>query len=476
MNKLGITGKIWLSVGVFILGFVFTGILVQVQGLSTEHGMGLASQSLFPAAQKCQAAVTAFERTVKGFGDAVVVQDSGGLDRAAQDGQTAVDALRGVASINGLSPERSGTANKLASDLGAFLSDARTTYSSMLGNSAGMSSDAQGKLQGLAARTEALKAALQSLNQQSSRDLQDQLSAEQSASSRQRWVCLALLVVTLGVSFVVVNLTIRRAITNPILRVIQGVQHAVEGAERASSVVSQSGEVVARESLEQAAHVQETSASVQELSATTGENAKRASEADDLMRRAAGTVEKATASMDDLRASMDMITKSSQQVAMVLKSIDEIAFHTNILALNAAVEAARAGEAGAGFSVVADEVRNLARRAAEAAKKSGEIVEKTIHDVNRGEHLVSVAHSAFREVSDHITSGASAVSHIAASSREQATALTQVEHTLTRIGQVTQNNAGNAEESARAANTMSGQVQATRKHIEELVDVVGIRR
>ena len=103
--------------------------------------------------------------------------------------------------------------------------------------------------------------------------------------------------------------------------------------------------------------------------------------------------------MNDLTSSMNLISKSSHQVASVLKNIDEIAFHTNILALNAAVEAARAGEAGAGFSVVADEVRSLAHRAAEAARNSGAIIEQTVGDVGKGVEFVNHAHVAFKEVS-----------------------------------------------------------------------------
>ena len=113
--------------------------------------------------------------------------------------------------------------------------------------------------------------------------------------------------------------------------------------------------------------MQETSASLEQISSTSQQNATRAREADRLMKAARHTVDKAAQSRP-LTKSMDVISKSSHQVAAVLKSIDEIAFHTNILALNAAVEAARAGEAGAGFSVVADEVRSLAQRAAEAAR------------------------------------------------------------------------------------------------------------
>ena len=96
---------------------------------------------------------------------------------------------------------------------------------------------------------------------------------------------------------------------------------------------------------------------------------------------------------------MNAISSSSREVAGVLKSLDEIAFNTNILALNAAVEAARAGEAGASFSVVADEVRSLAKRAAEAAKHSADIVDKTIGDVANGVQYVALAHESFQEVS-----------------------------------------------------------------------------
>jgi len=171
---------------------------------------------------------------------------------------------------------------------------------------------------------------------------------------------------------------------------------------------------------------------------------------------------------------MDVIAESSKQVSDVLKSIDGIAFHTNILALNAAVEAARAGEAGAGFSVVADEVRALAQRAADAARRSADIIEKTIADVGKGVHLVSLAHGAFSEVSTTISSGSQVVSQIASSSEEQARGVQQIGGAISRIEAVTRSNVANAEKTAEAASAMSGQLQTTRQHVDELVAVVGV--
>jgi methyl-accepting chemotaxis protein len=193
------------------------------------------------------------------------------------------------------------------------------------------------------------------------------------------------------------------------------------------------------------------------------------------MQEARNTVTNASQAMQDLTTSMDLVSKSSNQVAGVMKSIDEIAFHTNILALNAAVEAARAGEAGAGFSVVADEVRALAQRAADAAHNSADIIEKTIADVGRGVGLVAQAHNSFEQVSARISSGSEMVSQIAASSQEQARGVSHISQAISRIEKVTQNNAANAHRTAEVASAMGDQVTATRKHLDQLVTLVGLQ-
>lgn len=239
--------------------------------------------------------------------------------------------------------------------------------------------------------------------------------------------------------------------------------------------MAQSGKQVSNNANEQAACIEETSASLEEISATTQQNADRAGEADKLMQAARRTVERAASAMNDLTSSMSLISKSSNQVAGVLKNIDEIAFHTNILALNAAVEAARAGEAGAGFSVVADEVRSLAHRAAEAARNSGSIIERTLGDVGKGVEFVNHAQAAFKEVSAMIANGTTLVSQIASSSNEQASGISQIGQAITRIESLTQRNVINAQQTADGAAAMTSQVENTRKYLDELVEVVGLQ-
>jgi len=475
MKRLNITAKIWLSIGVFVLGYVLSTTLNQFAGRRMEATLRQTSEALFPAAQRSQEAETTYQRMVKSFGDAVITQDKEGLERAADDGRKTVETLKSIAAIPGLTSERAAEAGRLSNTAEQLVADATPLYREVLTNPAGMNAQTQEGMRGMASRTEELKASLARMKELCSHDLQEQLKAVRESSAKQRWVALFLFFGTLALSGVVVSLTIQRAITGPVLRVIDGVQKAANGAADASQDMSRCGSAVQQDAQEQAACLEETSASLEEISATAQQNAGRASEADSLMQEAQQTVNRASQAMNDLTTSMDLVSKSSNQVAGVLKSIDEIAFHTNILALNAAVEAARAGETGAGFSVVADEVRALAQRAAEAARNSAEIIDKTIADVSRGVGLVSQAHHSFQQVSVKIASGSEMVSQIAASSQEQARGVGNISESISRIEKVTQNNAANAQRTAEVASAMSDQVAATRQHLDQLVALVGLQ-
>jgi methyl-accepting chemotaxis protein len=170
---------------------------------------------------------------------------------------------------------------------------------------------------------------------------------------------------------------------------------------------------------------------------------------------------------------MEEISKTGEETAKIIKTIDEIAFQTNLLALNAAVEAARAGEVGAGFAVVAGEVRNLAMRAAEAARNTSYLIDGTVKRIRQGSDLVVKTNEAFSEVAKGTHKVGKLVSEIAISSREQAQGLEQVNKAVDGMDKIAQRNAANAEESASTSEELSAQAVQMKDIVSALVKLVG---
>ena len=219
---------------------------------------------------------------------------------------------------------------------------------------------------------------------------------------------------------------------------IMGLNNAIAKAQSAASAVGSRAE-------DQAAAVEETSSSVGQLASTTKVNADNAIKARDLMRKVTDGMGETSTAMSSLSATMQDLTEASDKTAQIVKTIDEIAFQTNLLALNAAVEAARAGEAGKGFAVVAGEVRNLAQRAAGAARNTGDLIESTVRKIKDSDELVVSTSASFAQVTQDSTSATKLVEMISEVSHEQAEDLQQISASLSEMGTNAQQNAQQAQ-------------------------------
>jgi hypothetical protein len=214
---------------------------------------------------------------------------------------------------------------------------------------------------------------------------------------------------------------------------------------------------LAAASSEQAASVEEISATLEEVSAMIKQNADNASQADKLTAETSDSVDHTEGLMKRSLSASEEIAQASNETFKIIKSIDEIAFQTNLLSLNAAVEAARAGEAGAGFAVVADEVRGLSMRSAEASKRTAELIEQTMTRVSEGMDIFTETGKSIEIIVGKMHKIRDLIREVAAASGEQAKGVEQISKGVLEMEKVIQQNAANSEESAASTEEMFSQ-------------------
>jgi methyl-accepting chemotaxis protein len=294
----------------------------------------------------------------------------------------------------------------------------------------------------------------------------DQLA--RTANRAVIWISGAALVFAGVFGFFIIRST-NRALGSITEQIRSGADHTASAAGQVA-VASQS---LAEGSTEQAASLQQTSASLEEISSMTKRNAESATKAKELSHQTRRAAETGATSMAEMKEAMDGIKNSAANIAKIVKTIDEIAFQTNILALNAAVEAARAGEAGAGFAVVADEVRSLAQRSARSAKETAEKIEESVSRSERGVLISQKVAEGFEEIVVKARQVDDLVAEIATASTEQTQGITQVSTAVSQMDKVTQSNAAGAEESASASEELNSQAEMMREAIRGLERLIG---
>ncbi len=261
--------------------------------------------------------------------------------------------------------------------------------------------------------------------------------------------------------------------TNNVLSTVaDSIQEGANQTATSSAQLSSASRLLATGCSEQGASVTETSSALEEISAMIRATADNARKAKEFANQARASAQSGMETMAGMTVAMQSIEAASLDVSKIVKSIDEIAFQTNILALNAAVEAARAGEAGAGFAVVADEVRSLAQRSAAAARETADKIEAALASTQRGSRSCLAVGESLERIVGKVTEADALVAEIAAAAKEQSQGITHVGVAMTQMDKVTQGNAASAEQTSSAADELSGQARLLQDAVEHLHELI----
>ncbi|MCD8140568.1 MAG: methyl-accepting chemotaxis protein [Planctomycetaceae bacterium] len=300
-------------------------------------------------------------------------------------------------------------------------------------------------------------------------------AVSQGAAGVRTMQGLATAALAIGVVVMVgLYFTVRRQLTAPLTRVIASLSSDANEVAMEADGVATSSRSLSEGSSNQASSLEETSAAIEEITSMARRNLDNAKYADTEMKSNAEQISNSTVAVGRMSEAMAEIKDSSEKISHILRTIEEIAFQTNLLALNAAVEAARAGEAGKGFAVVADEVRNLAQRSAQAVQDTSSLITGTVERINNGAVITQEIEELFHRIAETTDRITKMIEEIDAATGEQTMGMEQISQSISQIDQVNQENARHAEANAQASVNLNDRSGNLMEQIDQLSGVLQI--
>jgi methyl-accepting chemotaxis protein len=465
--------KLLLGIGILVAGYVASVAVGFFSGAVQERALTAVGQVSVPVSLKCQSVLFEFEASTKAFTDATMTGEQDLLKDATARNAKAVQILDEIGHLATAAGLTTSELSALRTQLAGLDAARAETFKGMTTSDQPTREAAQKKAGALTASTDQLRQQLTHLSAAAATQLDARLAESTGQIRRQRYANLAIAALVIALGGVTLILIIQRSVMRPISQVAASLGESSERVEAAAGTVRESGQHLADGASQQAASLEETSATLEEISSGAKRNADHSLLAKEKASQACAAADRGTADIGTMRTAMHEIKTASDSIAKIVKTIDEIAFQTNILALNAAVEAARAGEAGLGFAVVADEVRALAQRSAQASRETATLIENSIEKSNRGVEISAKVATNLEEIGVKIREADTLIGEIATASTEQSTGVSQVNVAVVKLNELTQSNAAVAEESAAAAEEMTSQAAVLRGAVTDLQGLVG---
>jgi methyl-accepting chemotaxis protein len=466
--------RVWTSIGILVAGYGFSLVATTTVAWQIQDELPAVSAFAVQATELSQTIPRQFEEQTRQYGRALITGEGELVEQARTGLRTTESLLRRLAGLPGADLELKTEIAQTLEQLREYIEGSETIFETTRRGET--SAETVRQINALSARKRDLQAAFQTIAGRVRTSIQGNVATLSRSVRRQNQFNVFLSVGIILTALVIIYVVIRRSIIGTLFRITEKLYDSSQKVAAISADISAGSQQLAEGATEQAAAITQASASLDQLVAMTRQNADDTREARKLGAEAMRAVENLSHSMDQTAAAMGGIRDRGKEIGRINQNIQELSFQTNLLALNAAVEAARAGQAGAGFAVVAGEVRSLAVRSADASRDTESLIESTVGEIETGAAYLDETRSALEWAVRQNKEVGSLVDRIARAGEEQVKGIDEINRTMEEIDKIVQTNASNAEVFASVFIKLNGQAERLSYFIRKLKGLTERRR